>query len=396
MESNLTNEEMKELTAKAIAKAPTTVDMAIKNSGSRRNFILIGTGDGGCNIANAIHAAIPETCFIAYNTTNAIDAMHADLKIIPTGLDGSGKVRKYSQEVFKQVVYEKVLEVVTKVAEDAQYDYIMIVTTTDGGTGGGVSPMMVKLLKDNLNIPVMMMGVYPSLQEDSTAQCNAMKWQSEVEKIDVPYIILDNNDEMVKLEAQKKVNAQAVEIAKVLVGQPFGSTNLSAIDNRDMYMLMAHMGKRICAYITEKKPAIGESPEDTLIRIMGDFNEPKASDTMGYGLFVKAPAEILNKCDTSLSKIRAICGDAPVQYTHMEESPDVTFALICAGCAEATPRIEEMRKKYDSTQANRPKSTSSVNSLLDDVTDPFGMVGGPDRPKTVKKTATVDTSALDL
>lgn len=32
MESNLTNEEMKELTAKAIAKAPTTVDMAIKNS----------------------------------------------------------------------------------------------------------------------------------------------------------------------------------------------------------------------------------------------------------------------------------------------------------------------------------------------------------------------------
>ena len=56
MESNLTNEEMKELTAKAIAKAPTTVDMAIKNSGSRRNFILIGTGDGGCNIANAIHS----------------------------------------------------------------------------------------------------------------------------------------------------------------------------------------------------------------------------------------------------------------------------------------------------------------------------------------------------
>ena len=85
-----------------------------------RNFLVIGCGDGGCNIASLIKTQIPMTKVIAYNTSErAMNNLTTDINIIPLKTDeeagkdektedGSGKDRGLSQSIFKRGSYRQV------------------------------------------------------------------------------------------------------------------------------------------------------------------------------------------------------------------------------------------------------------------------------------------------
>lgn len=361
-----------------------------------RNFITVGLGDGGCNIASAIAKEISSTFTILYNTsTRAMDRLTGDARIFPDGKDGSGKLRSYSQNVFKQGAYKNLISVIQTVSDKiANLEYILVTTTAAGGTGGGVSPIAAKFIADNVDIPVILIGVYPSITEDATAQFNAMTWQTEVIKTGLPYIILDNNDTSVNtLSIHEKINQQAVAIAKILSGQMFGETNISSIDNRDMYMLLQHIGGRITAYGTNQKPGVGKTLDDTLLELIEKWNEPAPVVLGGVGLFLKGPEDMIRNADTSLTKLRSVFGDISVQYVHLEISDEVYIALVCSGCGEPAARLTMMRQKYDEITNSIKKQDSIVSSIITGVENPLGMAD-EDRPRKVR--TEMDLSALDL
>lgn len=396
--TNLSPEELKNLmpTTKVTVGSPS--DLPLQNPVKRtRRFMLIGAGDGGCNIAEAIHNAIPDTYFIAYNTSAVrMDDRHANVTVVPFGEDGSGKARTYSQDIFRKGSYKELLRVIGEVQASPNFvcDYIWVISTTDGGTGGGVSPMMAKFLKDNLDVPVLIMGIYPDINEDATAQFNAMQWQTEVEKKELAYMVLDNSCGLPRLQYQTKVNEQAVEIMRILSGQPFGETNLSQIDNKDVNTLLAHFTGRITVHADISKPAVGVSIGEHLVRSFEGWNEPAPANARGYGLFIKAPESVLKTADTSLAEIRRIAGDVPIQYTHLEVSDDITIALICAGCTEPVDRIAQMRERYDDIEKSLKARASATDDLVLGMTNPLG-----DSTATGSKglkSGEMDLSALDM
>ena len=195
--AKLTDEEMMKMMESAdnavTGEGPAT--MAESNDGiaplTVRKLMIIGCGDGGCNIATAIARKIPdETFVIAYNTSKRnVNEIVCDMKVYVTSdadekiVDGSGKSRAYSKDAFKLNAYKNLLETVNIGLEKMpDISYIIVCTTTDGGTGSGSSPMVAKLLSDNIDVPVLLMGVYPSMDEDAIAQYNALEWQSEVDR----------------------------------------------------------------------------------------------------------------------------------------------------------------------------------------------------------------------
>lgn len=396
--SNLTPEEMKNLMP-AITKSvkPDTGDGELAQSKLTRRFMLIGTGDGGCNIAEAIHQEIPDTYFIAYNTSDKQkDNLHANMWIIPYGEDGSGKARSYSQDVFRKGSYRELLKTVGEVQASTKFacDYVIVISTADGGTGGGVSPMMAKFLSDNLEVPVLMMGVYPDINEDTTAQYNAMQWQSDVEKNGLHYLVLDNSCGLPRWQYQELVNKQAVAIMNILAGNPFGKTSLSQIDTRDMYTLLTHFPGRITVHAGTAKPGVGTSIGSYLTSMFAKWNQPAPSNASGYGLFIKAPESVITTADTSIAEIRETVGDVPIQYTHLEQNEDdIMIALICVGCSEPAARIASMREKYDDVQRKLQKRTSSTSELTAGINDPLG--GTAPTGKGLKA-GDMDTSALGL
>lgn len=363
---------------------------------AKRNLIIVGTGDGGCNIAKAINDACPDTYFIAYNTsTRGMQDMDADMVVVPKEEDGSGKVRSYSKEVFcgPGGYAQELLQAVSALAQKVDdLEYILVTTTVDGGTGGGVSPMIAKFLNDNMDIPVIILGVYPSLTEDATAMFNALQWQSEVEKTGCPYIILDNNDPEIssKLQIHQKVNAQAAQMIKILTGDMFGSTNISAIDNRDMYMLLKHVGGRICIYGQPGKPTVGKTLDEYIIDMIQHTNSPIPNEVEGIGLFLKGPETFVKNADTSLAKICATYGNAAVRYFHLEVSDDPYVAIVMTGNSEPADRLWVMKQRYDEIMNNIKKTASSVSDIMNDMNNPL--------TKPEKKTApkNMDLSALDM
>lgn len=395
--NNWNEEAIKDVIDRAKADGVVSATMTDSIDAPSRNFITVGLGDGGCNIASAIAKAIPSSFTILYNTsTRAMDRLTGDARIFPDGKDGSGKLRSYSQEVFKQGVYKNLMGTIQSVAgKVANLEYILVTTTCAGGTGGGVSPIAAKFISDNIDVPVIIIGVYPSITEDATAQFNAMTWQTEVIKTGLPYIILDNNDDSDKatLTIHEKINQQAVKIAQILSGQMFGETNISAIDNRDMYMLLHHIGGRIAVYGTTQKPGVGKTLDDTLLDLTEKWNEPAPTMLGGIGVFLKGPEDMIRNADTSLSKLRSVFGDTSVQYVHLEISDDVYIALVCAGCGEPATRLTMMRQKYDEITNSFKKQDSIVSSIISGVANPLGTAeeGKPRRSQTE-----MDLSALEL
>ena len=262
-----------------------------------------------------------------------------------------------------------------------------------GGTGSGVSPMIGKFVSDNVNIPVIMVGVYPSLSEDATAQYNAMTWQDEVIRTGLPYMIFDNEigGNGNKIRVHGIINSAIANVMKVISGDVFGDTNISMIDSMDMWMLLQNTGKRIVIALSDKKPTTGQTLDDYVLHMIKECHQPVPVNTKGIGIFVKGPKDMISSLDTSMSGVREVYGDAVVQYSHIEESDKVSIAIIMSGNSEPEERLYMMKSRYDDITNSQKEDVSSVASILGTMSNP---IGGIKRSK--KETIEPDLSALDF
>lgn len=393
----MTEQEIMEVMPK---KSATKLEVGTANTISvltTRKLLLIGCGDGGCNIAADIAAKIPnEVHFIAYNTsTRGMANIDADKLILPRDEDGAGKVREFSKDVFKKNSYKILLDsVINATTEEGEFAYIVICTTTDGGTGSGISPMVAKLINDNVELPVIVLGVYPSKNEDPTAQFNALQWQAEMNKVGVPYFALDNDkpDTDNIVDAHEAVNSYAATLMSLLAGKEFGNSDISMIDNRNLYMLLAHVGQggRIVGAVSTNRMASAQSLDDYVDNMLQKNLQPLPSDCRGIGIFVKGPNDLISKVDTSMSGLQAKYGTAVIKFAHIEESEDTKIAILMTGCTEAAGRLTEIKNRYDDAMMAQTKRDSVVSNLMTDATNPMGAVAG----KTIGGEANLD--ALNL
>ena len=319
----------------------------------------------------------------------------ADKLILPRDEDGAGKVREFSKDVFKKNSYKILLDsVINAVNNEGEFAYIIVCTTTDGGTGSGISPMTAKLINDNVELPVIVLGVYPSKNEDPTAQFNALQWQTEMNKVGVPYFVLDNDkpDTDNVVDAHEAVNSYAATLMSLLAGKEFGNSDISMIDNRNLYMLLAHVGDggRIVGAVSTNRLASAQTLDDYVDQMLQKNLQPLPSDCRGIGVFVKGPNELISKVDTSMSGLQAKYGTAMIKFAHIEESEETKIAILMTGCTEASGRLTEIKNRYDDAMMAQTKRTSVLSDLMSDATNPMGAVAG----KSIGDEANLD--ALEL
>lgn len=407
MSDKWSQEEAAEMVKKATAATTveaTDVVANRKTEGNKKDImrraIVVGLGDGGCNIASAIRKSVKNILALTYNTSDrGMDKIVTDEMIIPKAEDGSGKARSYSQDLFRKNIYQHVIDGVNNLAADKTIDFIFVVSTADGGTGGGISPMVAKLLSDNTEIPVIIIGVYPDTAEDAMAQYNALQWQMDVAKTGLPYLLFDNTDKenpaaSRKLVMHQRVNQSIVDVMKIIIGEPFGETNISQIDNRDIYMLLYHLGNRIVVAYSNNKPTINQELDEYFLNLIhsSGFYQLEPSDVKGIGLFIKAPKIYLESVSTGLNGIRSKYGEPLLQYVHMEEADTYSFALMMTGCSEPAERLLLMRNRYEDVKAYTKNSSFSLAMATDGMNDLVGRA----KSKSKGGATSIDLSALDL
>ena len=372
-----------------------------------RKLIVVGCGDGGCNIASAIANRIPDETFtIAYNTSDRnIQKITADTRIVATlekdeeeesmltkPVDGAGRVRDYSQDLFRDPDTHRNL--FKTIYEQLPADYILVCGTCGGGTGSGTGPLLASLLRSNLDVPVIMLGVFPSTSEDATSQYNSIDWMSEVIQEGVPYIILDNNVEGTPMSTQRvheKVNQMAADIAALLAGTEYGNSTISIIDNRNLYMLLQELGGRIVVGISSTRPTSGQTLDDYILNMLKNNYQPEPSNVRGIGVFVKGPKEMLDRMDTSIPKVQETYGYGVLNFAHIEESQDVKIAILLTGCSEPVERMVQIKNRHDDVLRSQQEAETVAVEMATSIANPLKNFT---KKKGTKKTLNMDSLNL--
>lgn len=346
----------------------------------RRRLLVIGCGDGGTVISAKIKHDIPDTITICYNTSKGIMDKHGinpDIVITPEEQDGSGKSRKLSKNIFKESeLYLQILDNVQRLEQEhPDIAMVVVVSSTDGGTGSGMSPMLTQLLRDNTQVPALLIGIYPSVSEGATSQYNMLSWQHEVTAVDAPYMIFDNEIPGVvsKTMVHTYINQYIADMLKVVTGDYYSPSTISSIDTMDLYTMLFGIGSRTMIVTSDKKPSTNQSLDDYLIDLIEHSYQPAPNYVTAMGLFVKGPASMLEKIDTSLQKVSQMYGGEDRNYLHIEESDDVQISLILSGMLEPTDRVSIAADRYKDIQAReekREKMKSSASLLMEDMDDP--------------------------
>lgn len=359
-----------------------------------RKIMVVGCGDGGCNIAATIADAIPNNVFaITYNLSNrAMNMRTAHTRIWPIGVDGSGKVRSDATETFKKSTARRFMERAMEVLGKMDHcDYILVVGTADGGTGSGTVPTMAKLLADNVDIPVIIMGIYPSIGEDAMSQYNAIQWQQDVTKTGLPYIILDNDVPGTLTDVHAAVNGYAVEIARILTGEAYGNTDISIIDNRNLYMLINQVGGRIVISTNKGRLDVNSDMTNFIeTKLLANDYQPAPSNVRGIGLFVKGPKDMIDRVDSSLVDFQSKYGQALLKFAHLEISNEPSVSILLSGCSEPSDRLRIMQSKYNDVTNATTNRVDVSKEMAASMANPLGAMktGG-------KRGDTLNFSALE-
>ena len=366
--------------------------------------MVIGCGDGGCCIVSDIYKACQndDVYTIAYNTSNRnLGAISAHRKLNVVDSDGAGRNRSAAKNLFKRDIGSKALAIIKNKLDEAEaegrpFSYIMVFATTDGGTGSGTSPMFAKYIFDNTTVPVIICGVYPSLSEDAQSLYNAIEWQREVSGVGVsgvgiPYIILNNNiQNQTKTAIHSIVNAQAVDVVKMIIGSYFGNSVHGTIDNQNLYMLLAQQGKRIVIASSEVRPTSQQSLDDYLEVLVRKCNQPMPSAGQGLAVFVKGTEDLIRRLDTSIPDFCERYTAPILKFPHIEVSSTIRIGIIISGCEEPIPELSAIKARYDDLMA--AASRHSAFSMSD-------FMNGMNSPMTIKTrviTTTDSKSAFEL
>ena len=208
---------------------------------------LIGIGNAGNQLLNE---AIKHNIEVF-----AINSSHADLNnsvvdkniksfIVGDEARGAGKNRALALSYLKTNGRELMTSVPAFTSMCERSDVIIVASSTAGGTGSGISPAFISLLKQYYpNKIIMYCGILPRLT-DVKAQENSIRCLSDIAKLEVPYMLADleyytgvPND-----VAYREVQLYIIDCINSIRGKYLNKSSYGMIDENDMRTIISEPG----------------------------------------------------------------------------------------------------------------------------------------------------------
>lgn len=214
---------------------------------------VIGSGNAGSQFVDAAYKAGFKNVFCINSSSKDMDndVLNANIPCFLVGSDGrgAGMNRNAAKELFK-MNYRHLFENQKFVQYCEESDVIVVGTSCSGGTGSGVSPIVVKAIKQMYpNKIVMFYGILPRLTGSDVELSNAMACVAEIEELNksglgIPYMLADlNYYEGISNEvAFVKVVEKMVTDIKVIAGDYLNYSKYRMIDENDMKVITSPAG----------------------------------------------------------------------------------------------------------------------------------------------------------
>ena len=214
---------------------------------------VCGVGNAGSQFVDAAYKVGFRNVFCINSSSKDMDndVLNANIPCFLVGSDGrgAGMNRNAAKELFK-MNYRHLFENQKFVQYCEESDVIVIGTSCSGGTGSGISPIVVKAVKQMYpNKIVMFYGILPRLTSSDVELSNAMECVAEIEELNksglgIPYMLADlNYYEGISNEVAfvKVVEKMATDI-KVIAGDYLNYSKYRMIDENDMKVIISPSG----------------------------------------------------------------------------------------------------------------------------------------------------------
>jgi hypothetical protein len=338
---------------------------------------VIGCGNAGnqvAELANNLYS-IP-ACAI---NSSEKDLSTVTIKKIHIGTQGSGKDRDIAKSYMKKEIKNLLNgEVLRELIDDKEV--IFIVSSTGGGSGSGISPMLYEVLSSIYATKrFILIGILPEIKESIASQQNTIEYLTELQSIeDITYMLYDNNRRM-KLpmsEILPSINMDVVEDINILSGYYLHTTPLNSIDEKDMFKIIGTVGMLNISklYNFKEKDLDNQDIEDLFIDYMKNKTGTCEMERDGIikrsGLILLLKERLQSYIDSSMSKVKKLYGE-PLESFHHDviiddnNKDEINRAIyIMSGLSIPDDRIAKIMERIEEVKEAMLKTKST--SLLDD------------------------------
>ena len=346
---------------------------------------LIGVGNAGNQLLNE---AIKHDIEVF-----AINSSYADLNnsvvdkniksfIIGKEARGAGKNRKVALSFMKDNGMELMTQVPVFTQMCERSDVIIVSGSTAGGTGSGVCPSLVALLKQQYPTKIIIYcGILPRLTDSVKAQENSIGCLSEITELNVPYILadLDYYQGIPNDEAYKDIQMFIIDCINSIRGKYLNKSSYGMIDENDMRTVIAEPGY-LSVYNLNKVSQSQLDKESMQQMMIKKIKQSPATEIMRDGI-VKQMAAIINMPDDMTDSSKASDYEELIGYIGrplaifenyaLTQSATGQMVIILSGQTTPYNRIAKMNEivaEY-AERANKQKKFNLSELRSSDVKD---------------------------
>jgi len=254
----------------------------------RKDIGFLAVGQAGGNIGKLFEALRYKVMYVNTSTE--------DLQTLPGArfiyhiTDGEGAARDRGRA--KSLLAADIIDLEDKIAETFSEEFIFMVFSAGGGTGSGISPMLMEYLAERM--PDRKIGgitILPAAGEPLTAQINAYDCFSELDRLEnmSALFVIDNNGRINKFS----MNQIFVDLFTAMISIP-NYTDIRG--NVDKMELKEALSARGCAMIS--------------VLPNGQSSTPKLIDSFKKSIFAQAEQ------------------DRVIQYITISMASDINTAML--------------------------------------------------------------------
>lgn len=207
---------------------------------------FIGVGACGGNIANEAFKSGYSAIAINYSKSdlNSLDRIPESKKLHLIGSEGVGKNRDVAINLINNN-WENILEFVKREIITLNREIIFIPFSMSGGTGSGLSPMLIEMLCAQFpNKTFVALPILPQNNEPVQNQLNFIQSSKELSKINICIIPIDNNKyySMNKKDMYNNINNSFINQLNEIISYTKKSSKYGILDFKDFASLLSING----------------------------------------------------------------------------------------------------------------------------------------------------------
>lgn len=293
------------------------------------------------------------------------------------GMEGCGKEPEIAKKLCYEALQSGKLDLDRFILPDTQI--VIVVASTEGGTGSGASVVIANYLRTVLGVNVHVFG-FLGFEDDARGLLNTVNWfkglndDITVEAIKNKYFISNRGN---YIKAEMDANVEFAIRTSILLGNPIMPSEQN-IDRTDLYKLSTQVG-----YMNIEYKEIDEKIKNSLhfsqiLKEMIDESKslrPDCPSEKLLGVIINIPNKDTDNIDYSFKEIIDRYGKPFEKFLHIQscDAMPTFIAFISSGMELPLDEVKEIYDKYTeaTSRVNRNKNDffSKLSGLEQDADD---------------------------